>query len=299
MNSVRASLTMLRNRMPAPFRPMTHRLVKFAVVAATAFAIAGCTGFAPQTESTTAKQAQAAPAAVRQSLVPTGTLRVGVYRGSPTSLVTQGGQPAGIAHDLGLLLSRELGVPVQVVEHARIAQVIDALKAGQVDFTFTNATEARAREVDFTAPLVRLELGYLVAQGSRIARIEDIDQPGMRVGVSEGSSSQGVLGRQFRHATLVPAASLDVARRLLADGRIDAFATNKGILHELSDTLAGSRILEGRWGLETMAIAIPKGRDVARPWLQAWADSIARDGRLATAVQRSGLRGVARDTPTP
>ncbi|NBS46138.1 MAG: ABC transporter substrate-binding protein [Betaproteobacteria bacterium] len=278
---------------------MTHRLVKFAVVAATVFAIAGCAGFAPQTESTTAKQAQAAPAAVRQSLVPTGTLRVGVYRGSPTSLVTQGGQPAGIAHDLGLLLSRELGVPVQVVEHARIAQVIDALKAGQVDFTFTNATEARAREVDFTAPLVRLELGYLVAQGSRIARIEDIDQPGMRVGVSEGSSSQGVLGRLFRHATLVPAASLDVARRLLADGRIDAFATNKGILHELADTLAGSRILEGRWGLETMAIAIPKGRDVARPWLQAWADSIARDGRLATAVQRSGLRGVARDTPTP
>lgn len=239
--------------------------------------------------------AVAAPAAVRSALAPTGTLRIGVYRGSPTSLVMQGGQPAGIAHDLGQVLGRELGVPVQVVEFARIAQVLEALKSGQVDFTFTNATEARARDVDFTAPLVRLELGYLVPAGSRIGRIDAIDQPGVRVGVSEGSSSQGVLGRQFRHATLVPAASLDAARRLLADGRIDAFATNKGILFELADSVPGAKVLDGRWGLEHMAIAVPKGRESARPWLADFAARVSADGRLPAIVQRSGLRGTARD----
>lgn len=41
---------------------------------------------------------------------------------------------------------------------------------------------------------------------------------------------------------------------------MDAFATNKAILFAMQDTLPGARILDGRWGLEHMAIAIPKGR---------------------------------------
>ena len=270
----------------------------WATVVATTLGLGGCATYAPAVGAAGAAPAapvDVAPLSVRQVLAPTGTLRVGVYRGSPTSLVTQNGQPAGIAHDLGQVLARELGVPVQMVEHARIAQVIDALKAGHIDMTFTNATEARAREVDFTVPLVRLELGYLVQQGSRISRIDAIDQPGVRVGVSEGSSSQGVLGRQFRQATLVPAASLDAARRMLADGRIDAFATNKGILHELADGIGGATVLPGRWGLEHMAIAVPKGRDAGRPWLAAFATRVSADGRLGAIVQRSGLRGTAQD----
>ncbi|NBW48237.1 MAG: ABC transporter substrate-binding protein, partial [Betaproteobacteria bacterium] len=113
---------------------------------------------------------------MRQVLAPTGTLRVGVYAGSPTSLVkATDGRPAGVAHDLGQALARDLGVPVQVVEFARLAQVLEALKAGQVDFT---------------SPLVRLELGYLVPAGSRLLRIDEVDRPGVRVGVAQGSTSQ-------------------------------------------------------------------------------------------------------------
>jgi len=81
---------------------------------------------------------------LRNALAPTGTLRVGVYPGSPTSLVKAAdGTPAGVAHDLGQLLGQEIGVPVQLVQFDRVAQVVDALKAGQVDFTFTNASSRR------------------------------------------------------------------------------------------------------------------------------------------------------------
>lgn len=277
----------------------------WAALGTTVAALTGCASPGPGTGTGTgtgpnpASVATAAPkvdAALRQVLAPTGTLRVGVYAGSPTSLVkATDGRPAGVAHDLGQALARDLGVPVQVVEFARLAQVLEALKAGQVDFTFTNATEARAKEMDFTSPLVRLELGYLVPAGSRLLRIDEVDRPGVRVGVAQGSTSQTVLGARLKQASVVPTPSLDAARAMLADGRVDTFATNKGILNELSDTLAGSRILDGRWGLETMAIAIPQGRTAARPWLQGWANSITQDGRLQTVVQRSGLRGLASD----
>ena len=230
---------------------------------------------------------------VREALAPTGTLRVGVYQGSPTSLVVDAktGQRAGVSLEMGPLLAQKLGVPVQVVEFPRLALVLDALKTGQIDFTVTNATEARARDMDFTRPLVQLELGYLVMKDSPISLIEQIDLAGVRVGVSQGSTSQGVLTREFKNAKVVPAASLKQAQDMLKQKTIDAFATNKGILFEMSDELTGSRVLAGRWGLENLAIAIPKGRDAGRPFVNAFAEQIRENGQLQKSVQRAGLRG--------
>ncbi len=260
-----------------------RRLLSIAL--ALPLVLAGCAGQRP-----------AADPAARAALAPTGTLRVGVYPGSPTSLVREArtGEKAGIAHDMGAALGRELGVPVQVVEFSRIAQVLDALKAGQVDFTFTNATESRARDVDFTAPMVQLELGYLVPAGSAIAAVADVDRPGSRVGVTQGSTSQATLTRIYKNAAIVPAASLQQARDMLKGRAIDAYATNKAVLFELSDELPGSRILDGRWGVENMAMAVPKGRDAGMPLLRRFGQELRDSGRLQAMIARSGLRGTLR-----
>jgi polar amino acid transport system substrate-binding protein len=246
--------------------------------------LAGCAATAP-----------APDAATLAALAPTGTLRVGVYPGSPSSLVTLGksGDKAGVAHDLGIALGERLGVPVRLVEFARIAQVIDALKSGAVDFTFTNASESRARDVDFTPTLLRLELGYLVLPDSPIKTLADVDRHSMRVGVSQGSTSQGVLSRQFKNATLLPAASLTQAQGMLRQHAIDAFATNKGILFELSDALPNSRVLDGSWGYEALAIGIPKGRQAGLPYLLRFGQDMTASGQLQSMVQRAGLRGTA------
>ena len=99
-------------------------------------------------------------------------------------------------------------------------------------------------------------LGYLVVGNSPLKSVSEIDQSGIRVGVSQGSSSQGVLTQTFKQAKVVPADSLAKAQAMLNAQQIDAFATNKGILFEMSDTLPGSRVMEGRWGLENLAIAV-------------------------------------------
>jgi polar amino acid transport system substrate-binding protein len=262
--------------------PLTRRLFAWAALAAPLL-LAGCAATAP-----------VAPA-VRTALAPTGTLRVGVYPGSPSSLVKdpKTGEEAGVAHDLGVALGERLGVPVRIVQYSRVAQVVDAIAKGDVDFTFTNASEARARVVDFTPPLVHVELGYLVPAGSPIAGIADVDRPGMRIGVTQGSTSQTTLGRQLKNARLVPAASMADAGRLLKERGVDAFATNKGILFELSDGVPGARVLDGRWGLEHMAIAIPKGRAAALPFVTEFGEQMRSSGRLKTIVDRAGLRGTA------
>jgi polar amino acid transport system substrate-binding protein len=260
----------------------TLRRQLLGLAAAGVLLLAGCASTAPPVDI-----------AVRQALAPTGSLRVGVYPGSPTSMVRDAktGDKVGVALNLGQALASRLGVPVQVVEFERVAQVVEAVKAGAVDFTFTNATETRARDVDFTKPMLQVELGYLVPSDSAIASASEIDRPGVRVGVTQGSSSQGTLSRQFRYATLVPATSMQHAQELLRRGEVQAYATNKAVLSEMLDSLPGHKILPGRWGEEHIAIAIPKGRELGMPFLRQFALDVQTSGLLQSIIAKSGLRG--------
>jgi polar amino acid transport system substrate-binding protein len=233
-------------------------------------------------------------AGVRQALAPTGKLRVGVYPGSPTSMIRDpGGEARGLSYDLGKAFAERLGVPFEPVEYPRVAEVVEAIKAGQVDFTVTNASPARAKDIDFTAPILALELGYLAPRGSSIAAADDVDRPGIRVGVTQGSTSQATLSRTLKGATLVAAPTVKAAVELLASGGIDVYATNKALLSEMADQVPGSRILDGRWGLEHMAIGYPKGRDAGAAYLSRFAEAAQSEGLVRRAAQRAGLRGTA------
>jgi polar amino acid transport system substrate-binding protein len=236
--------------------------------------------------------AQIAPD-VRQALAPGGKLRVGVYPGSPTSMIRDraSGETKGLAYELGQEFARRLNIPFEPVEFTQIADVLDALKRGAVDFTVTNASPARAKDVDFTAPILGVELGYLVSPRSSITTLADVDRPGVRVGVTAGGSSHATLQREFKHATVVPSPSVTAAVEMLADGRVDAYATNKAILFEMSDQSPGSRVLDGRWGIEVFAMGIPKGREVAMPAVRRFADEARSQGLVKRAAERAGLRG--------
>lgn len=249
--------------------------------------LAGCANIAPGPDP---------DPAVRQVLAPSGKLRVGVYLGSPTSMIRdpKSDETKGVTLDLGRELARRLAVPFEAVVFPRLAEVLEALKAGQVDFTVTNATAERAKVVDFTPPLLGLELGYLVLPGSPVSTLADVDRPGIRVGVSLGSTSQGVLTREFKHAQVVPAPTTKDAIAMLSQRKLDVFATNKAILFEMSDSLPASRVLDGRWGLEQMAIAIPKGRDKGMAYMRAFAGQVTAEGLVARAAERAGLRGTVK-----
>ena len=254
-----------------------------------ALVVSGCASL----NSTSASVPSVSPQ-IKSTLAPTGVLRVGVYLGSPTSLVRVGpsGESFGIALELGKALGQQLGVPVQVIEFPRVAEVIVAIKDEKVDMTFTNATAARAKEIDFTAPLVQLELGILAPTNSSIKNFGDVDKQGVRLGVSQGSSSQSVLGQRLKQTMIVPVPSLEVAASKLQNNELDAFATNKGILFELNEKLSGFQVLQDRWGLENLAIAIPKGREDALPFLNVFAQKVRESGQLDLMAKRAGLRGM-------
>ena len=233
-------------------------------------------------------------AQVRQALAPTGTLRIAVLTGSPMSMVREPatGQLRGIAYELGTALAVRLDVPYQLVEFTSFADVATAIASGRADVGMFNASSPRASEVWIAPPLLSQEASYLVPAGSSIRSLADADRSGVRIGVQQNSSSQSQLSRSLKAATLVPVPNLQNVPQLFASQQLDAFATNKGILFDLSDRVAGSQILEGGYGVEHQSIATPKGRDVAVPFLTTFLDDARRSGLVKQSAERARLRGV-------
>jgi polar amino acid transport system substrate-binding protein len=237
--------------------------------------------------------ATAPNAAAVQALAPTAKLRVGLYPGTPTSIIGDpaSGNAKGVGFDLGRELAQRAGVPFVPVVFPNNADVFAAAKSGSVDMVFTNATPVRMKALDFSPTVLQVEQGYLVRSASAIGSLDEIDGAGVRVGVAEGSTSEATLSRELRNATVVRTPSLKAAIDMLASGDLQAFATNKATLFEMADKLPGSRVLAGRWGLESFAIGIPKGREAALPLVTDFVTNAKSSGVVTRAIDRAGLRG--------
>jgi len=227
---------------------------------------------------------------MRDVLAPTGKLRVGIFPGSPLSMALDHatGEMHGLGVDLGKDFAKRLGVPFEPVDFQRIAEIIEAMKADDVDFTISNATPARAAHVAFSQTLISLELGYLVPAAAPIAAMSDVGKSGLRIGVTKGSTSQGTIPKLLPDATVVPAENAKRAIEMFERRELDLFAT----LFQMSDQMPGSRVLDGRWGVEHIAVAIPRSRDSAMEYLRRFVGEAQTSGLLSQAVARAGLRGV-------
>lgn len=231
-------------------------------------------------------------ATTRQILAPSGKLRAALYPGTPTSILPDpAAEPRGVGYEIGKALAKKLGVPYEPVVFPNNAGVQAAIKDGSVDVAFTNASAARAKVVDFGPPYLDIELGYLVSASSPVKALADVDVAGRRVGVAAGSTSESTLTRDLKNAKVVAAPTNGAGLVMLSEGKVDAYATNKATLFELGEKLPGSKVLDGQWGLERHAIAIPKGRDQGLPFLRTFTDEIKANGLIAAAVTRAGLRG--------
>lgn len=232
---------------------------------------------------------------VRKVLAPTGTLRLGLSLGTPGQMIRDPstGEVRGIGYELGREFAKRLGVPFEVVVIQGNAQFLEAMQSGRVDFGSSNATPARAMHMDFAQAHLAVEAGFLVPSTSKIASITEVDRPGVRVGVTQGSTTEAKFVQELKAAILVRAPSIAAAQAMLATGQLDVYATNKGNLFDMADKLPGWRVLDGRYGVEQISIAIPKGRELGMPFLRQFVEDAKSSGLVAAAAQRAGLRGIA------
>lgn len=229
----------------------------------------------------------------REALAPTGKLRVGFLVTTPIHAIKDpaSGELKGPAVELGREMARRIGVPFEPIAYTSFPPVLAGAKSGEWDIAMMGISSEREQIVDFTAPYMIVEFGYLVPSGSSIATAADIDRPGVRVAVLEKSSPDAFLSRTLKHATLVRLPTLAELIQAVRAGKADAvYATTAAMLVQ-SKKMAGSRVLEDRGG-EEAAIAVRKGRQPAAAYARQFVEDAKSEGLVKAAIDKAALRGV-------
>ena len=221
-----------------------------------------------------------------------GTLRAAINFGNPILAKRDAaGQASGVSVDLAREAARRLGLPLELVLFSAAGQVVDAVKAGQVDIAFVAIDPVRAADMDYSAPYLIIEGAYLVRQGSALQHNAEVDRPGTRVAVGLGSAYDLFLSRALKAATLVRAATSPAVTDLFLAQGLDVAAGVKQQLQADASRVGGVRLLPGRFMVIEQAMGVPKGRTAIQAWLRGFVEDMKASGFVAKALQRHGIQG--------
>jgi polar amino acid transport system substrate-binding protein len=144
-----------------------------------------------------------ATGAIARDLAPTGVLRASINLGNPVLAQGTPAEPGGVTVDLAREVGARLGLPVELLCFDAARKSFEALTQGRADICFLAVEPAREAEVAFTAPYVVIEGVFAVRKNSPAVTPADVDRPGVRIGVKQGSAYDLFLSRTLRHATVV------------------------------------------------------------------------------------------------
>lgn len=230
----------------------------------------------------------------RAAAAPTGNLRVAFITApiyatkDPTT-----GEFRGVAIDLGKELASRIGVPFTPVAFPNPAALMGGAKTGAWDVALMGVSAERAEAMDFTAPFMEVEQGFLVRAGASISVASEVDRAGVRVGVLEKSGADVYLSGTLKAAELVRVKTLAENYAAFDAGKTDVIAATKQALFDGAASRPGSLVLDGRFLVEPIAMGIPKGRDAAvAGWVGKFVEDLKTQGRVKAAIDAAKLRGV-------
>ena len=192
--------------------------------------------------------------------------------------------------DLGAELAQKLSVPVEYVPYPNSGALTDAAASGAWDVAFIPVDAERKKLLDFGSAHIVLQSTYLVAPGSPIQSLADVDKPGVRVAGVENTATARAAAASLKTVTVTHVKTGDELFDLLKSGKADAIALSRESLTALSAQLPGSRVLDGAYLNSYVAIAVPKGKAAALAYASAFVDGVVASGSVRRALDRIGMQ---------
>ena len=233
------------------------------------------------------------PADVRAAFTPTGALRASINLGNPILAGRNAaGEPAGVSIDLARAWAEQLGVACELVVFDTAKASVDAVRGDQADIGFFAIDPLRGEGIRFTAPYVLIEGAYLVRDDSPLKDNAEVDAPGRRVMVGQGSAYDLFLSRELKHATIERAASSPAVVPTFVEKNADVAAGVKQQLQADAARIGGLRLLPGRFMVIEQAMGVQANRgDAAQQFLRQYVEAAKASGMVAQALQRHGIQG--------
>jgi polar amino acid transport system substrate-binding protein len=229
-------------------------------------------------------------ASVVSELAPGGVLRASINLGNPVLAQGTAAEPAGVAVDIAREIAARLGVPAELVCFDAARKSLAALLSGQADIAFLAIERARAEQVAFTPPYVLIEGVYAVPEDSPLAQVVDVDAPGVRIGVKEGSAYDLYLTRTISRATIVRG---EDGITVFASAGLEVAAGIREPLTELVAARPGLRLIDSAFMQIRQAVGVTRAKS---PETVAYLAEVVADlkasGFIADSLRRSGQSGV-------
>lgn len=155
------------------------------------------------------------------------TIILGMYdSGWPPFESMQNGKPVGLGYDYLSLLTRQLGVQVQVRMYRDWTEVLEAACRGEVDVVMNiTLTADRTRCMVYTRPYAQAPLA-LVGRPGETRASSDPDLRGLRVVTEREFVTSDEVRSRFPGARRVTAASTTAALAMVGSGEADVYIGN-------------------------------------------------------------------------
>jgi polar amino acid transport system substrate-binding protein len=230
----------------------------------------------------------------KATLAPKGELRAALIASNPV-LVMRGsdGQLGGVSVELARALAAKVGVPVRLIPYENPAGYNASLGKDEWDVGLAARDPLRGEFLAFSDVFMEVDNGYVARPGLPLKTADEVDREGVKVAVAQGSAPDGFLTRTIKKAEIVRVpGGLAPARDALASGRADVYGENTHLAHRIASELPGAAVLEGRFNVVQMSIAVPKSAAGALVIVNEFVREAKNSGVVAEAIRRAGLRGV-------
>jgi polar amino acid transport system substrate-binding protein len=224
-------------------------------------------------------------------LVKAGQVRVALYVPQYTKdRVT--GELGGWCVDIVRALGAELGIKGVPLEHPNPANALASIASGACDAGIIGIEADRATKIDYTAPIVEADYTLLAPANSPYRSISDADCTGVRIAAVRHHASTIALNKIIKHATFVYAEMPEPTFQILQRGEADLFASLHEVLRHYVARLPGSRVWEGRYGFNSLGMAVPKGQAARLAFLSEFTEHAKASGIIQKAIDGSGWSGI-------
>ncbi len=222
-----------------------------------------------------------------QSILQTGTLRVGVSLFTPWTLKTRDGELAGFEIDIAKQLAKDLGVK-RVFHVLDWEKMIPALLNRNIDIIVAGIviTPQRALQVNFSEPYDSSGIGLVtnIALTKTFQGPEDLNRREVIIASVTGTISADLARRVFPNATLKTFASSEETIQAVTTGKVNAYVEHEPITTFLAldhpnlvDEPLSKPLLETKAGF-----AVNKGDPDFINFLNAWITAHEADTWLAS-----------------
>jgi len=230
---------------------------------------------------------------VRQQLAPTGVLRAGINMTNFLLVTSKDaeGLPEGVSPAVARAIAEKLSVPVQLISYPGPGALADALAEGAWDIGNIANEKERAKTICFSPAYCDIQATYLVPAGSAIQKIEDVDQPNVRIVAKERSAYDLWLTENIKFATIIRTKSIDESFKAFCDEGYEVLAGLRPKLIDESAKLPGSTILQGSFTVIGQSVGCKRGLPEAAVFIHQFVEDAKQSGLITSLIEKYGVQG--------